>query len=114
MTDLNTTKTGYIPIEIVAEPAQGLGIPFLGRSSRLLDDGFVAAELKSQIIEGAGGPQAICDDFVGSLGLASPEALGISPEMQLIGLGPMTTRLLEFQLGETFGILLPILLRGLC
>merc|ERR1711871_562484 len=112
MTDINTTQTHCIPIEILVDRSgMGLGIPGFGRSLGVgVDDINVQRSLDLLTA-----PQYICDDFVASLNLASPEALGMSNEMIKLGLGPFSNQLLNLQLGtsDTLMTLLPVIMKSL-
>ena len=60
-------------------------------------------------------PQYMCEDYIASLNLASPEALGMSNEMVKLGLGPFSSQILNIQLGvsDTLMSLLPVVMKGL-
>merc|ERR1711871_1519834 len=112
MTDINTTNTHCIPIEILVDRSgMGLGIPGFGRSLGVgVDD--IGVQRSLDLLTA---PQYICDDFVASLNLASPEALGMSNEMIKLGLGPFSNQLLNLQLGtsDTLMTLLPVIMKSL-
>ena len=110
MTDINTTKTHCIPIEVLIDrSSSGLGIPGFGRSSMGIDN------YRQRSFDLLTAPQYICDDYIASLGIASPEALGMSKEMMTLGLGPLSSQLLNMQLGtsDTLLTLLPVVMKGL-
>ena len=105
MTDMSTNRTGYIPYETYLEP-KSFGFPFPGGGS---SSGTMTTTGLSPHLS----PLAICDDTVSSLRLAAPESLGMTSEMQMMGLGPMTAFLLNKNLGENLMNIIPKILSGI-
>ena len=108
MTDMSTNRTGYIPYETFIEP-NSFGFPFPGGGSSVSFSSSSGTTGPSLHLS----PLAICDDTVSSLRLAAPESLGMTSEMQMMGLGPMTAFLLNKNLGGNLMNIIPKILSSI-
>jgi len=80
MSDMSfVSKYATLPVQTLAEPQRGFPLPFPFASSSMADTSNSADE--SEVL-------ALCDPSVNLLGLASDEALGLSPFLSKLGLPP--------------------------